>query len=127
MGEAARRRWIDPQTGDYERDRGGLRDDDGAASRVVFLLRLRRGTCAVSPQLGNPIYDDLDVLDEQAEARAERSCRTALLPLTRSRFIRDLTVDATIGQGGTVLVVVGYVDQSGVERTTRVTLSPGGP
>lgn len=128
----ARRRYIDPLTGDYSIEPADieevlgkrrtvsaakLKDDDSHVSQVVFLLRLRRGSLSVAPHLGNEMYEKLEKLDETAEVQVERYCRNALALLVRQRKIRDLDIQATILDAGSVYADVSFVDESGTERT----------
>lgn len=119
----ARRRWIDPLSGDYVVERGGPREDSTHTSTVVRLLRLRRGSCPVAPSHGFP-YDRFSKLADGAERAIEAAVRETLLPLTRPGLIRDLVVEATV-EGGAVALRVDFTDPPGAPQTVRLTLARG--
>lgn len=119
----ARRRWIDPETGDYVVQRGGPREDSTHISTVVRLLRLRRGSCPTAPEQGFP-YDRFDRLGDGVERAVEGAVRETLLPLTRSGAIRNLLVEAAV-EGGAIALRIDFTDEPGAPQTVRLTLARG--
>lgn len=92
---AARRRWIDPQTGDYVVENGGPRADDTRASKVVLRLRMRRGSCPVLPTLGSRLH--LITSNVPGATRLAKAYgREALKDLITSGEIRDVEVEASV-------------------------------
>ena len=112
----ARRRYIDPTTKDYVVENGSPRADSTHVSTAVFLLSLRYGSSAVAPELGNRIYDELDKLTDDAPRRAERFAILALRPLTRTRAITELDVEASV-EDGTLCLEVAFTDKDGVPQS----------
>ena len=120
----ARRRYIDPATNDYLVVNGALRNDETHASTVVLLLTLRKGSCAVAPELGNAIFDELKKLGDGAQRRAEQLAEQALAPLTRSRRITNLNIVATI-DADLLSLSVEFTDPQGRERTLTLPIPRG--
>jgi hypothetical protein len=119
----AKRRWIDPRTGDYIVERGGPREDTTHASTVVRLLRLRRGSCPLTPEQGFP-YDRFSKLGDGVERAIEAEVRETLKLLTGPKLIRDLVVKATI-ESGTINLRLDFYDQLGAEQTIHLPLARG--
>ncbi len=121
----ARRRWIDPQSGDYVVELGRPRADATRASQVVFLLLLERGSSAVAPELGNPWLAGERKLGDGADRRIVDDCLSALAPLITPRFIRDVTIEPTISDDGTVELDVSFEDDEDGPQSLNLTLGRG--
>jgi phage gp46-like protein len=111
----ARRRYINPTTGDYELSAGGFREDMTPASRVVLRLRTKRGSISGLPRFGSRLYQ-IRKLTADAKAKAESYVREALDDLARAGELPELAVSAT-PEGSALRIVVSYRDPDGRKRS----------
>lgn len=117
----AKRRWIDPLTGDHVVESGGPREDDTSASAVVLRLRTKRGTMAVLPAFGSRLHK-ITKASTPAERLAEAYAREALGDLVRAGTIRDVRVKAStvaISGGAALTLEIAFRDTAGDQRTVR--------
>ena len=115
---AARSRFIDPATGDYEIVAGSPKEDATPASKVVLALRMRRGSCPVNPRLGSRLHEIRKVLPDTPRLASDY-VREALSHLIDAGEIRELKVTATVVGTHTkgLHLVISYRDRSGTPRT----------
>jgi len=123
---AAARRWIEPLTGDYVVERGGPRSDSTRASQVLLRLRMKRGTCAVRPQLGSRLHT-IRKATAGAARLADGYALESLDDLIRSEAIRNVRVTSTVYvQPAAIGIEVAFEDSSSETRTVTYTSQIGG-
>ena len=116
---AARRRYINPSTGDYAISRGGFVEDMTPASRVVLRLRTRKGTIPGLPSFGSRLHE-IRKLTPDAKPKAEAFVREALDDLVKLEQLPDLTIVATVVES-TLQIAISYRDPDGRMRAIPYT------
>lgn len=120
---AARRRYIDPATGDYVVENGGPRNDDTVGSQIVLAIGTRRGSCPVAIDLGSRLHEI-----RKARAGADRLAaayiREAISHLIDRGEVQDPTIRVEI-EGGRLDWTLAYHDRAGqrqsIASTQRIT------
>lgn len=116
---AARRRYLDPETGDYVLENGGPREDMTPASRVVLRLRTRRGSIPGLPWFGCRLFE-VKKITPSTPMLVKSYVTEALADLVAAGQLPGLQVTATAANGS-LSVEVSYRDPSGVRKVVPYT------
>lgn len=109
---AAIRRYIVPNTGDYEVENGGPKNDSSHASAIVLRIRMRRGSMPSDPNFGSRIH--LVRSTNPAGLRlVEAYAVEAIQDLIDRGLINEVGAAATRYTGGLVRLVLTYRDAAG--------------
>ena len=106
------RRYIDPNTGDYELENGGPKNDSSHASAVVRRIRMRRGSMPSDPNYGSRIHL-VRSTDPAGLRLVEAYAVEAIQDLIDRGLIGGVVAKATKYTGGLVRLVLSYKDASG--------------
>ena len=113
----ARRRKIDPETGDYVLEKGRPAEDDTAASAVYLALATPRGSMPIMPRFGSR-FDEVRKIVDDTPRLVEQMAHEALSHLVEGGSIRKLSASATV-EGSYISIDVSYVDRAGRQQAIR--------
>lgn len=116
----ARRRLLNPMTGDVTLERGSPKADDTLASSVVLRLRMRRGSCPVNRRLGSRLHT-IDRISPQSERLAADYAREALADLVERGDMSDLAVKTSLPGRNAIGLDISFRDRSGRARSVNYT------
>lgn len=88
---AAKRRYIDPATGDYVVENGRLKESQGISATVVLHILTPHGSMAVAPEAGNRIHEMKKLGHGSAES-AKAFLRDSIAFLVERGDVRKLVV-----------------------------------
>ena len=116
---SARRRLIDPMTGDYAQDASGrLAEDVTVASSCVLALRTPFGSAGAIPDFGSR-HREIKKATANAKGLAKAYAAQALVHLVEQKAVTALTTDAEV-DGDALGVSASFKQQVGVRRPISV-------
>lgn len=107
----ARRRYIDPETGDYVIENGGPREADGLAQHIALAFKTRRGTC-IAEGFGSRFHTVRKIVAGTTRL-VEKYAIEAVQHLIDRKAITGASASATLVKKDAISVTLTYKDQSG--------------
>lgn len=107
----AKRRYVDPSTGDYVLENGAPKEADGIAQHVALCLKTRRGS-SIASEWGSRFHTVNKIVSGTTRL-VERYAIEAVQHLIDRKAISDVSARAYLLKRDAIAVELSYKDRSG--------------